>query len=49
MCNFVCTIPEKFLKNRKIQIEYIKRKAPDLAKIKWQKYDLDLYNYKKYR
>lgn len=48
MCNFVCTIPEKFLKNRKIQIEYIKRKAPDLAKIKWQKYDLDLYNYKKF-
>lgn len=48
MCNFVCTIPEKFLKNRKIQIEYIKNKAPDLAKIKWQKYDLDLYSYKKF-
>lgn len=48
MCNFVCNIPEKHLKNRKIQIEYIKRKAPQLAKIKWQKYNIDLYNYKKF-
>ena len=48
ICNFVCTIPEKYLRNRKFQIEYIKKKAPELAKIKWQKYDLDLYNYKKF-
>ena len=34
-----------FLANRKIQIEYIKRKAPVLARIPWQTYDLDLYNY----
>lgn len=48
MCDFVCKIPEKHLKNRKIQIEYIKSKAPELAKIKWQKYNIDLYNYKKF-
>ena len=46
MCEFVCTIPEKYLLNRKIQIEYIKRRAPELAKISWQKYDMNLYNYK---
>ena len=45
MCNFICTIPEEYLTGRKIQIEYIKRKAPELARIPWQAYDLDLYNY----
>ncbi len=45
ICEFICTIPEKFLSNRRIQIEYIKWKAPELAKIPWQKYDLDLYKY----
>lgn len=48
MCDFVCKIPEEHLKNRKIQIEYIKSKAPELARIKWQKYDIDLYNFKKF-
>lgn len=48
MCDFVCRIPEEHLSKRKIQIEYIKRKAPELAKVKWQKYDIDLYNYKKF-
>ncbi|MFL2983041.1 MAG: asparagine synthase-related protein [Candidatus Neomarinimicrobiota bacterium] len=45
MCEFICEIPEKYLANRKIQIEYIKLKAPELAKIPWQNYDLDLYRY----
>ena len=46
MCDFICTIPEKFLSKRKIKIEYIKRKSPELARVPWQGYDLDLYNYK---
>ena len=49
MCKFICTVPESLLKDRKIQIEYIKRKAPNLAKIRWQAYDLNLYNYKYYK
>ena len=46
MFDFVCTVPEKFLSKRIIQIEYIKRNAPELAKIEWQEYELDLYKYK---
>lgn len=49
MCEFVCTVPEKYLADRQIQIEYIKRKAPELAAIPWQSYDpCNLFNYKDY-
>ena len=48
MCKFICTVPEEFLASRKIQIEYIKSKAPELASIPWQAYDLDLYNYQRF-
>lgn len=48
-CEFICTLPEKHLAARQIQIEYIKRKAPELAKIPWQPYDpFNLYNYKEF-
>ncbi|MBI87310.1 MAG: asparagine synthase [Candidatus Marinimicrobia bacterium] len=46
MCDFVCKTPAKFLENRKIQIEYLKKYAPELAKINWQEYELNLYKYK---
>ena len=47
MCKFICTIPENFLKGRKIQIEYIKKNLPFAATIPWQKYHpLTLNNYK---
>ncbi|WP_228851080.1 asparagine synthase-related protein [Aegicerativicinus sediminis] len=36
MCEFICTVPEKYLANRQLQIAYIKQIAPDLAKITWQ-------------
>ena len=50
MCEFICTVPEEHLADRKIQIEYIKRKTPELAKIPWQSYDpCNLYNYPKYK
>ena len=49
MCRFICTIPEHLLAGRQIQIEYIKMKNPELAKIPWQTYDpLNLYNYKNF-
>ena len=48
MCEFICGIPEKYLANRKIQIEYIKLKAPELANIPWQHYDLDLYTFNQF-
>ena len=48
MCDFVCTVPERFLNNRQIQIDYIKNSSPELALIPWQKYDLNLYNYQNF-
>jgi asparagine synthetase B (glutamine-hydrolysing) len=49
MCSFICTIPEEHLAKRKIQINYIKKKSPELASIPWQDYDpLNLYDYEKF-
>ncbi len=46
MCEFICTIPEKYLSGRQIQIEYIKLRNPEIAKIAWQeKRPFNLYNY----
>ena len=36
MCEFICTVPEKYLSGRQIQIEYLKMRMPKLAKIAWQ-------------
>lgn len=50
MCEFVCSIPESYLRGRKLQIEYIKRHAPELAKLTWDFYHpFNLYTYKRYR
>lgn len=47
ICQFICTVPEHLLKGRQIQIEYLKRRQPGLAKIPWQShYPFNLYNYK---
>jgi asparagine synthetase B (glutamine-hydrolysing) len=49
MCRFVMTIPEKYLAGRQIQIEYLKKYSPKLAKIAWQaKAPYNLYNYYKH-
>lgn len=50
MCQFVCTLPEAYLKNRQLQIAYIKKRAPDLAKITWQaQRPFNLYNFQNNR
>ena len=47
VCEFVCTVPEQFLSGRRIQIEYIKRRAPALARIAWQDHrPFNLFNYR---
>lgn len=47
MCEFICTIPEKYLAGRQIQIEYLKLRMPALAKITWQDHrPFNLYTYK---
>lgn len=46
MCEFICSVPEKYLAGRQIQIEYIKRRNPNVAKIEWQQHrPFNLYNY----
>jgi len=46
MCKFICTIPESYLSDRKIQIEYIKQNSSSIASIPWQKvHPLNLNNY----
>ena len=50
MCRFICTVPEKHLAGRRIQIEYLKRYGPKFATIPWQdKEPYNLYNLHKHR
>ncbi len=37
------TIPTAFVEGRRLQIDYIKAYAPDLARIKWQTFDTNLF------
>jgi hypothetical protein len=49
MCKLVCTLPVSLLASLRIQFEYLKRRAPGLAKIAWQSYaPLNLYSYERY-
>ena len=46
ICKFACTLPERILEKRQIQIEYVKLKAPELAQLPWQQHrPYNLYNY----
>ena len=36
MCEFICSVSEAHLENRKLQIAYIKTRNPKLAKVTWQ-------------
>ncbi len=54
MLDVLCKTDHKLLYKRQVMIEYIKQKAPEIAKVPWQDYyPLNLYNYqnfkKKYR
>tara|TARA_B100000780_G_scaffold278270_1_gene251259 strand:- start:9078 stop:10481 length:1404 start_codon:yes stop_codon:yes gene_type:complete len=47
MCKFICEIPEYLLNDRQIQIEYIKKTNPNVAKVVWQDAKpFNLFNYK---
>jgi hypothetical protein len=36
------------VRGRRLQIEYLKRYAPQMARIRWQVYDANLYQYQHY-
>lgn len=48
VADFFSTVPSAWLKGRKLQIDYLKRFAPDLARITWQPYDANLYRYQNF-
>jgi asparagine synthase (glutamine-hydrolysing) len=45
LADFFCTVPSEFVSQRRLQIDYLKTYAPDLARIKWQVYDTNLWRY----
>lgn len=50
MCQFICTVPEEYLADRKLQIAYIKQQSPKLAKITWEaQRPYNLYTFEKNR
>lgn len=48
IATFFSKVPTELLAGRKFQIEFIKKYYPHLAKITWQEYDRDLYNYHRF-
>ena len=48
LADFFCTVPSEFMEGRRLQIDYLKRFAPDLARIDWQPYSANLYRYQHY-
>ncbi|MCU0486175.1 MAG: asparagine synthase-related protein, partial [Anaerolineales bacterium] len=45
LADFFATVPSAYLSGRSLQIDYLKRFAPDLARVPWQVYDADLFHY----
>lgn len=43
LVDFFCTVPTEFVRDRRLQIDHLKRYAPELARIKWQQADANLY------
>lgn len=41
--DFFCTVPSEFVAGRRMQIDYLKRFAPDLARVMWQPLMANLY------
>jgi asparagine synthase (glutamine-hydrolysing) len=43
LIDFFCTVPTAFVRDRRLQIDHLKRYAPQLARIRWQQADANLY------
>lgn len=48
LADFFCTVPASFMHGRRLQVDYLKRFAPDLAGVAWQVYDANLFRYQHY-
>ena len=49
LIDFFNTVPSSFVKHRRLQIDYLKRFAADLARISWQVYDANLFHYQHFK
>jgi len=45
LADLMATVPEEWLRGRRLQIEHLKRFAPDLARVRWQDADADLFTH----
>ena len=45
LTDLFCTLPTKYVRGRRLQIEWLTRYASDLARITWQAHDANLYLY----
>jgi asparagine synthase (glutamine-hydrolysing) len=45
LADFFATVPTELVAGRRLQVDYLKREAPDLARITWQAFDTNLYLY----
>lgn len=45
LADFFCTVPSRFVEGRRLQIDYLKYFAPDLARITWEARDSNLYRH----
>lgn len=43
LSDFFATVPSAFVAKRRLQVDYLKRFAPDLARVPWQKFGANLY------
>ena len=49
LADFFSRLPTSYVADRKLQIDYLKHYAPELARVKWQPYDADLYHYQHFK
>jgi asparagine synthase (glutamine-hydrolysing) len=43
LADFFCTVPTAMVAGRRLQIDYLRRFAPDLARVTWEARDVDLF------
>ncbi len=48
LVDYFLRVPGEMVAGRKLQIDYLKRYAPDLAKVNWQPYNANLYQYQNF-
>ncbi len=46
LADFFSTVPSEFVRGRRLQIDYLKSRAPELARVEWQPYGANLYWYR---